>query len=402
MHAMLKPLLVVLLMTSDASAREPWMRHTIDDSSQGADGVRLADVNADGLLDLVTPWEEGGIVRVYIHPGAQRAKQPWPHVTVGKVASPEDAVFVDLDADGAVDVVSSCEGGTNTMFVHWAPPTPENYLKESLWQTQSIPATRGTQAWMFALPKDMDTRNGVDLVVSSKGPGAGVGWLESPPNARDLSRWKYHRLIDAGWIMSLIDADINRDGFGDILLSDRRGALRGIKWLAHPGHPLSGADSAWAMQTVGGGEHEVMFIDYVDVNDDGKKEVVAATHQREILVLQSNGKNGWHATTLPAPFQARKGKSVRVGDIDLDGIVDLVHSTEPNPQPRGPGITWLQGPLNSENQPAIHPISDLKGSKFDLLQLIDLDRDGDLDVLTCEERDNLGVIWYENPARLAE
>ena len=28
-----------------------------------------------------------------------------------------------------------------------------------------------------------------------------------------------------------------------------------------------------------------------------------------------------------------------------------------------------------------------------------LDADGDLDVLTCEERKNLGVIWYENPSR---
>ena len=156
------------------------------------------------------------------------------------------------------------------------------------------------------------------------------------------------------------------------------------------------------MQPIGGGEHEVMFIDYADVNDDGRKDVVAATHQREILVLQSDEKNAWHTTTLPAPFQARKGKSVRVGDIDLDGVVDLVHSTEPNPQPRGPGITWLQGPLTRGNQSAVHPISDLEGSKFDLLQLIDIDRDGDLDVLTCEERDNLGVIWYENPVRSAQ
>jgi hypothetical protein len=24
---------------------------------------------------------------------------------------------------------------------------------------------------------------------------------------------------------------------------------------------------------------------------------------------------------------------------------------------------------------------------------------GDLDVITCEERDQLGVVWYENPTR---
>ena len=46
-----------------------------------------------------------------------------------------------------------------------------------------------------------------------------------------------------------------------------------------------------------------------------------------------------------------------------------------------------------------HPISGPQGVKFDLVQLIDLDDDGDLDVLTCEETDNLGVIWYENPLR---
>ena len=29
----------------------------------------------------------------------------------------------------------------------------------------------------------------------------------------------------------------------------------------------------------------------------------------------------------------------------------------------------------------------------------DLDEDGDLDVITCEESSNLGVIWYENPVK---
>ena len=38
-----------------------------------------------------------------------------------------------------------------------------------------------------------------------------------------------------------------------------------------------------------------------------------------------------------------------------------------------------------------------EGSKFDLMEAIDLDADGDLDLLTCEEVSNLGVVWYENP-----
>jgi hypothetical protein len=88
----------------------PWCRHTIDDSSRGADGTRLADVNGDGRLDIVTGWEEGGVTRVYLHPGVARVREKWPAVTVGAAKSVEDAAFVDIDEDGAVDVVSSCEG----------------------------------------------------------------------------------------------------------------------------------------------------------------------------------------------------------------------------------------------------------------------------------------------------
>ena len=45
-----------------------------------------------------------------------------------------------------------------------------------------------------------------------------------------------------------------------------------------------------------------------------------------------------------------------------------------------------------------HGLSGPAGVKFDRIELRDLDGDGDLDLITCEERDNLGVFWYENPA----
>ena len=40
------------------------------------------------------------------------------------------------------------------------------------------------------------------------------------------------------------------------------------------------------------------------------------------------------------------------------------------------------------------------GVKYDRIELMDLDGDGDLDVLTCEEQEagtGMGVFWYENP-----
>ena len=60
---------VFFLFSSFALADEPWALHTIDNTSKGADGIRLEDVNGDGLLDIATGWEEGGVVRAYVHPG---------------------------------------------------------------------------------------------------------------------------------------------------------------------------------------------------------------------------------------------------------------------------------------------------------------------------------------------
>ena len=101
-------LLVCLQLAGHGSG--PWVRHTIDSSSEGADGIRLADINRDNLMDIATGWEEGGIVRAYLHPGHAKTKQEWPAVTVGRVRSAEDALFADFDGDGNIDVVSSCEG----------------------------------------------------------------------------------------------------------------------------------------------------------------------------------------------------------------------------------------------------------------------------------------------------
>lgn len=85
-----------------------------------------------------------------------------------------------------------------------------------------------------------------------------------------------------------------------------------------------------------------------------------------------------------------------MGDIDLDGKADIVFSCE-GAGGRS-GVMWMScREAATDRLWDAHEISGAEGSKFDLVQLLDLDGDGDLDVITCEERENLGVIWYENP-----
>lgn len=382
------------------SASASWHRHTIDSESRGADGVRLADVNGDGWLDIVTGWEEGGIVRLCLHPGVEKVKSRWPGVTVGKVKSPEDALPFDVDGDGAVDIVSCCEGSTRAVYVHWAPQDATRQLDSTAWTTEAFPETAQLQMWMFSAAMDIDGRNSLDLVVGAKGSKATVGWLQAPPNPRQLEQWKFRPMRGAGWIMSLIPWDADGDGDKDVLLSDRKGAIRGVYWLENPGKDRVLHADQWDEHTLGGQRHEVMFLSLCDLDRDGREDVLAATFNSQILLLRRPLGSNWSQFAIKNPFDIPFGKAVAVGDMDLDGAPDIVHTAETKGQRLLPGVCWMSSETGKVAGPwSGHDVSRDEGTKFDLVQLVDVDKDGDLDIITCEERHNLGVVWYENPVR---
>ena len=380
------------IAVSASSTAAGWARHTIDNTSQGADGVRLADVNGDGRMDIATGWEEGGVVRIYVCPEPDSVRKPWPMTEVGNVASPEDAVFADVDADGHLDVVSCCEGKIRSVFVHWNPGHSQN----GKWTTAAFPQLQSRLPWMFCLPLFNKQQQVSELVIGSKGGTGEIGLL-IPPNQklrRDVAQWTWKNLGQVGWLMSIQPDDIDGDGLVDIVYSDRRGARRGIHWFKRPGQ----RSDPWSYSTIGGQDREVMFMDIADVNQDGRRDIVCAARHPSMLLLQQSMTDAsqWAQSDIPYPAIIGTGKAVAVGDINGDGVSDLVCTCE-NAKDKS-GVYWLSHSTDHRAGPwQFHDISGPdEGIKFDRLELIDLDNDGDLDVLTCEERDGLGVIWYEN------
>lgn len=417
---------------SAAPKGEPWSRHVIDDTGDGADGTKLGDINGDGFSDVVTGWEEGGATRVYLNPGPRFTHKAWPSVTVGSTRRAEDAVFADLDGDGRLDVVSSTERHSERVFVHWAPPEGEDLLDPEGWRQEVFPATIGVTQWMFAEPLQVDGRNGVDLVIGGKfdkdvpRSRSVLGWLEAPADPRDVTAWRWHPLIEAGWVMSIVLEDMDGDGDTDVLCSDRYGPTRGVFWLENPGVEAVAAGAHWKRHPVGAeSASEIMFLATGDIDGDGLRDIAVGievatdpagglgfgkrdaeepSRNSRILWFRRLDASGsqWGGHVIRAPANTGSTKSVAIGDVDLDGRADLVVSCEHAEEGRI-GLYWLRqhGDRGSPSWSA-HDLAGAEGIKFDLVRLLDLDGDGDFDVLTNEENQDgvgLGVIWYENPAK---
>jgi len=194
---------------------------------------------------------------------------------------------------------------------------------------------------------------------------------------------------DAGWIMSLIAVDMDGDGDLDILFSDRKGAHSGAYWLENP---------TWKEHVIGGVGKEVMFLSKGDLDGDGLEDVVAAIRPTELLWIKRLDRSGnhWESHSIKLPADAGTAKGVAIGDINGDGRQDLVFTCE-NAKNKF-GVMWLSYQKSpAEEQWAAHDIGGKDGQKYDLAELVDLDGDGDLDLMTTEERELNAVIWYENP-----
>ena len=395
------PLTIVCLLAAAACLRaadrgQPWKAHRIDTDQQGrgADGARFRDVNGDGLPDIVSGWEEARLTRVYLHPGYKRVKEGWPAVTVGTgLGGVEDAVFCDLDSDGRIDVVSSSEG--RKMFFHWAPKKVADYLDANAWKTDPLPAAEGKN-WMFALPMQVDGQHGIDIVAGGK--GSGLVWYRAPENPRNVGAWTKHVINEtASWTMGIYAEDIDGDGDDDLVSTVRK---TGVRWFENPG-PGAAQQKPWKTVWIGAKGEMANFGALKDLDADGLKDVVLGVG-RQVGFLRRLSKDAtrWDDRRIDLPSDVGGVcKGANVGDVDLDGKTDIVLTFAKTGKDQSAAI-WLsyrQGPMDSRWD--AHEISGHNGgTKLDSAELLDIDGDGDLDLLTTDEQ-GMQVKWYENPTR---
>lgn len=363
----------------------PWVRHTIYAGLQGADGHALADVDGDGDLDAAVAWEQSAKVTISLQPADPTG--PWPTTTLFTVAGAEDVAIADFDGDGALDVVGAGQGKKIVVAFGHGDGT--------FGAGVTLAAATGLQYYMALAPVDTDGDGDVEIVV-----GGRVAFpprilaFHSGPDPRDGAAWTLEEIGPCGWTMALIARDVDGDGDPDLLTSDRQwysfvsGGVRtydkrGTRWLERTSvgwinHPISSPPAGkTARFLVDGGS---FLLDGYAADSGTASDLTARA-----------GWDGWAGTSVPWPATMGAYQAGALADMNGDGVGDLIVSA-------AAAVGVLEG-VQILMAPAWTPysVSGAAGEKFDEIEARDIDRDGRLDIITTEQNEGLGAVWYSRP-----
>lgn len=298
------------------------------------------------------------------------------------------AVASDFDKDGHMDILSSFNGGVILL------PGPD-------WKTQIVvhqfpprrPNQQPTGGCIHSCLLDVDHDGDQDFIGSNNT----VFWLECPANPRK-DEWIYRTIDDEiKGTHCLITGDVDGDGTLDIIANSGRTAKQttipnSLAWLQAPKNVKQA--KAWkrhvfADKSAPGGSH---YAGFGDVNGDGRPDIAYGAKGGEgfpggeWFAWWENPADG----TLPWKKHILSDKqpgasNIIPADLNNDGHMDYFAT-----RGHSKGALWFKGP-------GFQPIEidpDINGPHS--LELIDFDRDGDIDAVTCGRFEDSIAAWYEN------
>lgn len=323
---------------------------------------------------------------------------------IGTAVTPDDrpmvanVAAVDLDRDGLLDVVAADASSNEVIWLHQRP------------------AGRFTERVIAAVPgpahvhaADLDGDGDLDLAVASLGVifpnnqkiGA-VVLLEHDGRGR----FTPHTVLQGvARVADVRSGDLDGDGDQDLsvaLFGYDQGETRWLEntgdwnFASHTLQELSGAINA----------------EVVDIDGDTDLDIVTLVSQEweEIYAFVNDGRGRFTPTRLFGASNEDFGSSwISLADLDRDGDPDIIYSNgdafdyATTAGRSWNGVQWLENTGGAAF--TYHRIGDVPGASGP--QAVDLDSDGDLDLVVVSAYNNWkdpaaqSLVWLENDGRQA-
>ncbi|GER57962.1 hypothetical protein ULMA_00700 [Patiriisocius marinus] len=296
-----------------------------------------------------------------------------PHIISDTSNNTNMVYAVDVDGDGDIDVVSS-SGTNNTLTWH------ENVDGKGAFEKKHIISTKAETPYsIFAADINLD---GTMDVLSASGLDNKIAWYQNDGKGNFSNQQVI--TTEAERAYSVYANDVDGDGDMDVI----SGSLKDNKvaWYEN----LNGKGDFSEQKTISTEVYLPYAVHTADLDNDGDKDIIAtsASNSKIIWFENTDGK-GTFSEEKVVTNTAHGANKIFAIDIDGDNDLDVVTSSLCSNE-----IIWYQN-TNGKGKFGAERIITGQTGRAKSVFAIDMDGDGDNDVLSASFSDNK-IAWYQN------
>ncbi|HUI09547.1 MAG TPA: FG-GAP-like repeat-containing protein [Bacteroidota bacterium] len=272
----------------------------------------IADLDGDGKLDMIGT-NDNNYLSIFLNISTPGTIGPSSFAAAVNVPTGYRPYFVaagDLDGDGKIDLVSA-DNSSGTVTVLRNTSSPGGLSFKSL----TIPVAYVPTAVAIA---DFDGDGRPDIVVSSNMQNAFV--FKNTGRGDSLAFTLAATLTTQYGCLSLAAGDVDGDGLPDVVVANGSSTVSVFRNISTPGNvsfapsvDITGFDNPWSV-AIG------------DIDGDGRPDIAVGSYVANVVSVVRNTGTAGHISFGPSLDLAPGSLSwnIALGDVDGDGKADLV------------------------------------------------------------------------------
>ncbi|MCD6383411.1 MAG: VCBS repeat-containing protein, partial [Thermoplasmata archaeon] len=382
----------IVMFDYNNSAWSSWVigKSSSSDSGHYVYGLRKGDFNNDGWMDVLiyqsNPynfyWFENPANASFYSNTSNRDQNWTRHLAFSGTTSSIRFDTADFDKDGYCDIVYVQTYYRSSIILRKNPGSSGSWSSYTIYSSLYYPSRLAVG--------DIDNDTYPDVALVYYYSPKRLVWFDSGGNPTSTG-WTM-RTIDTGLRNpSLIEiSDMDGDNDGDVILLDS-GEGQVVIYI----NSGSGDGTAWSGAFVEmGALKDFRGMKPADMDDDGDSDLVVAVFGTGIVVWFENDGTPFSGTWplhVISPGRLSGPYDLDVGDIDNDGDLDVVVALQ-----TAGDVIWLENPGDPMKTFTKHVVT-TDASYVERVLLADVDSDGDLDTLfTIYDYYSGGVFWCRN------